>query len=198
MENNNSPVTDYGRKRGISLGRLILYIFATYVLILQIVNFVNDLKTKAEEEKAQEEMLALIAEKNNQIELVTELENASWKIKDNIEFEYGIKIPTPNNLIDKDNIISYEETMETNNIAYRSRVVKINYGPSESTANLILEIFSERLPEDYNYEQILYYFDDGTKIYVRDEEEGYFSYIIFKGSEVTYGVCYGEPELKLY
>ena len=130
--------------------------------------------------------------------MVTELEDALWKTKNNIEFEYGIKIPTPNNLIYNDNIVSYEETMETNNIAYRSRVVKINYGPSESTASLILDIFRERLPEDYNYEQILYYFDDGTKIYVRDEEEGYFSYIIFKGSEATYGVCYGEPELKLY
>lgn len=199
MEDNNSPIIDYGRKSRINLVSMISCIFLTYVLILQIVNFVNNMKTKAEEEKAKEEMLALIAEKNNQIELVTELDDIFFAARnDNIEFEHGIKIPTPNNLIDKDNIISYEETMETNNIAYRSRVVKINYGPAKSGVSLILDIFSDRLSEDYNYERILYYFDDGTEIYVRDEEEGYFSYIIFKDLEVTYGVCYGEPELKLY
>ena len=199
MENNDSPVTDYRRKSGINLARMIICILLTYVLVSQIANFVKDIKTAVEQEKAQEELLILTEEKNNQINLITDLED-EYSITNNqyIEFEYGIKIPMPNKLMDKDNIISCKEIIETNNIAYRSRAVKINYGPKEATASLILDIFSERLPEDYNYEKVLYYFDDGTEIYTRDEEEGYFSYIIFKEAEVTYGVCYGKPELRIY
>lgn len=189
MENNNSPK--------INIVKIFFFILLTYALISSFIRFFDDINTIVEEQKNKEETEALVEQKNREIDLITEVNETFFSTSiDSLEFEYGIEIPMPNNLIGEENIVSCKKGFESNEIAHKSFVVRVDYGSNSGTADLILDIFKDRLPEDYNYEQIYYYDDYGTKIYTRDETEGYFSYIIFRSTEVTYGVCYGEPKIK--
>lgn len=184
------------RKKKLSIS--IFGFLAICYFISQIANIVFRIVDETQYKLAQEELLRVTVEENSQIELLTDLKDEKWLDDGEYnEFNYDIKIPLPNYIIEKEDILSCQAVIETNNIAYRFPAVKITYGLEESTASLILDIFRERLPKDHNYEQVLYYFEDGTKIYTRNESDGYFSYIIIKGCEATFGVCHGKPELKL-
>lgn len=194
MKNNNYP--KLGKK--INVIKAIFFILLTYALISSWIRFFDDINTIIEEQNAEEEELILVGQKNSQIDLLTQIDNSFFSKKiEYLEFEQDINIPLPNYLMEEENIVSCKKGVETNYIANNSPVVKITYGIEKANTGMILDIFCERLPEDYNYESVLYYFDDGTKIYTRTENAGYFSYIIYKGAELTCGICYGEPELNL-
>lgn len=184
MENNNS--------QKISLVKVFFFIFLTYALISSFISFFSNINAINEEN----EMLELIEQKNRQIGLITEVNESFFSSKiDTLKFEHGIEIPMPNDLIEEENIISCKKCIESNEIAHQSYVVKVVYEENSDVTEIIIDIFKDRLPIDHNYEQV-YYYDNGTRIYTREETEGYFSYIIFRGMEVTYGVCYGEPKIK--
>ena len=54
-KNNNTPVEDYGRKKGIRLVSLIIYMFLIYAVINGSVNFYAQKMEKMKIEKAKEE-----------------------------------------------------------------------------------------------------------------------------------------------
>ena len=197
-KNHNTPVEDYGRKKGIRLVSLIIYMFLIYAVINGSVNFYTQKMEKMKIEKAKEEKLMQIEDQNFKVNLITVLDKNYKTSKEKyIEFDHDIKIPTPHNLISSSNILSYEEIIDTNDIAYRSPAVKIYYeSKTEGSLDLLMDIFGEILENEYNYEKILYIFEDGKKIYTRKEIDGYFSYVILNTNNITYGVCYGKPELK--
>ena len=189
MKDNNSQKT--------SIIKIFFFILLTYALISSWIRFFSDINTINEGQKNEKEMQELVEQKNRQIDLITEVDENFFSSKiDTLKFEYDIEIPMPNDLIEEENIVSCKKCIESNEIAHESYVVKVVYGENSNITNMILDIFKERLPEDHNYEQVYYYDDYGTRIYTREENEGYFSYIIFRGAEVTYGVCYGEPKIK--
>lgn len=197
MENNDFQDIDERKARQRNLLRKLLYFFIIYLIFSNAIRFIGNIIEYNEQIKEEKEMYALVEQKNSQIDLITEVNETFFSTRnDNLEFEHGIKIPLPNNLIGSENIVSCKKMVESNEIAHQSYVVKVDYGENNGAADLILDIFKDRLDDDYNYEQVYYYDDYGTRIFTRSEAEGYFSYMIFRGTEVTFGVSYGEPKIK--
>lgn len=173
------------KRKGISFVVLIFYIFIIYAIISSIVRFYIDFNNGLAQKEKQKQMQNLIAEKNLEIEYVTALDESFFSNSNEyIEFENGIKIPMPSYILDNKDVISFKKTIETNQIAYKSPVVKFNYNGDLGAVDMIFDMFQQRL-KDYNYTKVIYYFEDGTDIYTREEADGYFSYMIFSGTELT-------------
>lgn len=178
--------------------RLIEF-FIIYLIISNIIKIYNRVDEFKENVIEKQEIESVVQEKNREINLLTEVNESFFSASnENLEYDNGIKIPLPNNIIGEEYIVSCKKGFESNEIANNSYVVKVDYGFEYGSADLILDIFKDRLEEDHNYEKIYYYDDAGTRIFTREEIDGYFSYMIFRGVEVTFGVCYGEPKIKNY
>ena len=179
MENN------LDKRKGISFVALIFYIFIIYAIISSIVRFFVGLNENLAQKERQNQKQNLIAEKNLEIEYVTALDETFFTNFDEyIEFENGIKIPMPTYILENKDIISFKKAIETNQIAYKSPVVKFNYNGDFGVVDMYFDMFQQKL-KDYNYTKVIYVFKDGTDIYTREEADGYFSYMIFKGTELT-------------
>ena len=197
MENNNFQDIDERKVRQRNLLRKLLYYFIIYLIFSSAIRFIGNIIDYNEQIKEEKEMYALVTQKNREIELLTEINESFFTSNiDYLEFENGIQIPLPNHLVETGNIASCKKGFESNEIANNSYVVRVNYGENNGTSDLLLDIFKDRLDEDHNYVQVYYYDDYGTRIFTRNEIDGYFSYMIFRGTEVTFGVSYGEPKIK--
>ena len=198
MENNDSYDIDERKGKSKIFWQRLVCLLVVYCICCGTFRFVANIIEYKKQQKIKQETLVLVEEKNRKINLLTEINESFWiPGTTELEFEKGIKIPLPNTYIE-DDVISCKKGFESNEIAHSSYVVKVSYEGDNSTDNILLEIFKDRLDDDYNYKQVYYYDNYGTRIFTRDENEGYFSYIIFRGLEVTYGVCYGEPKIKNY
>lgn len=192
----NSGIVDRKELNRRFFIRLIGF-FIIYLVISDFAKLYKKVDDYKENVIEKQEIASEVQEKNREINLVTEVNESFFSTSiEYLEFDNGIKIPVPNEFIGEHNIISCKKGFESNEIAHESYVVRVNYGPTVGTADVMLDIFKERIQNDYNYQRIYYFEDIDTKIFTRDETDGYFSYMIFRGTEVTFGVCYGEPKIK--
>ncbi len=197
MENNDSPINDYKK---ITRKRMLTSILAILIIAyfaIQISKIVLSIKSIFEESQKQTQTIATIESKNMQLDLITDIEDEIWLSSGKeIEFDNGIVIPIPSFTGNSMTTVSWEEGIETNYIAYRSRVVKMTYNLEAATADFMLDIYGQRLAKNYGYGRVYYPDADGVRIYSKEEVDGYFSYVILEGVTATMGVCYGEPKVR--
>lgn len=197
MENNDSPIKDY---KQITNKRMLISILTIVIIaffIIQITKIVTSIKSIFEESQHQTQTIATIESKNMQLDLLTDIEDEVWlSYGKEIEFDNGIVIPIPNFTGNSMTTVSWEEGIETNYIAYRSRVVKMTYNLEAATADFMLDLYGQRLTKNYGYGRVLYTDEENVRIYTKEEVDGYFSYVILEGVTATMGVCYGEPKVR--
>lgn len=197
MENNDSPIKDY---KQITNKRMLISILTIVIIaffIIQITKIVTSIKSIFEESQHQTQTIATIESKNMQLDLLTDIEDEIWLSSGKeIEFDNGIVIPIPNFTGNSMTTVSWEEGIETNYIAYRSRVVKMTYNLEAATADFMLDLYGQRLTKNYGYGRVFYTDEENVRIYTKEEVDGYFSYVILEGTTATMGVCYGEPKVR--
>ena len=197
MENNDSPIKDYKK---ITSKKMLIFIFTILIIVyfaMLIGKFVTNIKSIFEESQMQIQTIAEIEAKNMQVDLITDIKDDIWiSSGKEIKFDNGITIPIPTHTGNAKATVSWEEDVETNYIAFRSRVVKMTYNLELSTAEFMLDRYGQSLTKNYGYKTAYYSHSSGIRIYTKEEIDDYFSYVILDGSVATMGICYGEPRIK--
>lgn len=195
MEDNEEEVIS-----NINSGKKLTVTFIKILIICIIINrsivaFYDYKEIKMEEKNkiVQEEYNRVI---NSKIKYKYYSDDEFFNIEniEEIEFDSGIKIPTLSIYTPKVKVEEFTKKIESNEIAKDSPVMIINYEEKTST-DLLINKFCEEILKEENYTLKMSNSRNEEKIYIREEVDNYFSYIIIEKYQITYGVSYGTPEI---
>lgn len=154
----------------------------------------NYMKNKLEKEFIQKTE-SITKEMNDQVNYIIDFDETDINEVEYIEFDNGIKIPTLSIYTPKPTITSYFKIEEDNIITNNSDVIKIFY-EIDNSESFLIEMFKTNILKNEGYVIMPQNLYKHKKIYIRDEKDGYYTYIIIEGYQITYGISYGEPKIK--
>lgn len=192
-KNENNPIEDFKKVERKKLIILVVKIIIIIYIINSIISFVNDYNLKKIKEQNKIETAEITKSMNLNVNFVSDFEDEQLDINniEEIEFDNGIKIPTLRKYKKVDFVGFFNTRVESNIMADNSLTITMLY-----TNDLLVDMFKTELTKQDNYRPLLHNHGSEIKVFVREEENGFFSYIIVNGCEVTSGISYGEPKIK--
>ncbi len=192
-KNENNPIEDFKKVERKKLIILVVKIIIIIYIINSIISFVNNYNLKKIEEQNKIETAEITKSMNLNVKFVNDFEDEQLDINniEEIEFDNGIKIPTLRKYKNVDFVGFFNTRVESNIMADNSLTITMLY-----TNDLLVDMFKTELTKQDNYRPLLHNHGSEIKVFVREEENGFFSYIIVNGCEVTSGISYGEPKIK--
>ncbi len=191
MENKeNEPIKDYKK---VSSKRLIITVIKVLIIIYIVnsaITIYNKCNEIVENEQNKIEMTKEIEENNRKVVLVYDFDDEYVDVKnmEEIKYDNGINIPTLRKYKKVDGIVSYDTARENNIVARQSPVVKFVY-----INDLCVDMYKTELVKQDGYTRLMHQNLRNKFVYVRQEKNGYFSYVIIEGCNVTFGISYGDP-----
>ena len=194
MENNeNNPIQDFKNVEQKKLIILIIKIIIIIYVINSIISFVDNFKLKVIEEENKFKTVKTTKSTNLNVNFVKNFDDEQIDINniEEIEFDNGIKIPTLRKYKKIKFVEFFDTRLENNIMADNSLTVRMFY-----TNDLLVDMFKTEIVKKDNYKQLSHNYSSGIKVFVREENNGFFTYIIINRCEVISGISYGEPKIK--